>query len=119
VRCDAARLEQVINNLVSNAIKYSPGGGDVLVTVQIQQAQAVVLVSDHGLGIDPDEQKRIFEPFARAHPGRISIGGAGLGLFVAKRIVEAHGGHIGVESVPGKGTRFAVALPRARHVSLS
>ena len=90
----------------------------MLVTVELQAGRALILVSDQGLGIDPDEQKRIFEPFARAHSGR-SIGGTGLGLFVARRIVEAHGGHIGIESAPGKGTRIAVALPRALHVSLS
>jgi signal transduction histidine kinase len=110
VRCDPIRIEQVLANLVGNAIKYSPGGGRVRVGVTAEEGRATLSVTDQGLGIPFDEQGHIFEPFRRGarHDG---IPGMGLGLSVARRIVEAHGGALDVESAPGAGSVFRVRLP--------
>ena len=112
VHHDPVRLGQVLNNLMSNAIKYSPGGGGVEVRVGREGREALLSVSDEGLGIPPEEQERIFEPFRRsARRGVEEIPGAGLGLSVSRRIVEAHGGRISVQSTPGVGSTFSVRLP--------
>ena len=110
VRCDPIRIEQVLANLVGNAIKYSPGGGRVRVGVTAEDGRATLSVADQGLGIAPEDQPFIFEPFRRGarHEG---IPGMGLGLSVARRIVEAHGGALEVESAPGSGAVFRVRLP--------
>jgi signal transduction histidine kinase len=111
LRCDPARIEQVLNNLVSNAIKYSPAGGDVLVRVEREPAHVVFSVTDRGLGIPLDEQARLFEPFRRVGASNSAIPGVGLGLFVSRRIAEAHGGRIDVKSAPGEGSTFTLRLP--------
>lgn len=112
LRCDPARIEQVLNNLVSNAIKYSPGGGEIRLCVARQPEGAVLLsVTDSGLGIAPEEQPRVFEPFRRAGASASAIPGIGLGLFVSRRIAEAHGGRIELESAPGHGSTFHLCLP--------
>jgi len=111
VRCDALRIEQVLHNLLSNAIKYSPAGGAVELSLAAARHEAVVSVRDRGLGISAEEQERIFEPFRRTRSAQTAARGAGLGLAVARRIVEAHAGRIDVESVPGKGSTFRVRLP--------
>ncbi len=113
VRCDAMRIEQVVSNLVSNAIKYSPSGRDVEVSIAREGSHAVIAVSDHGVGIGPLDQARLFEPFRRVGLSKETIPGVGLGLFVVKRIVEAHGGRIYVESSLGRGSTFRVFLPLA------
>jgi PAS domain S-box-containing protein len=110
---DAARLEQVLNNLLSNAIKYSPDGGEIEIRGSVLPGEVVVTVSDQGVGIPLEEQSHIFESFFRgARARRQSTPGAGLGLFLVKAIVEAHGGRIWVESDLGKGAAFSFALPR-------
>jgi len=109
--CDPLRIEQVLTNLVSNAIKYSPRGGSVRITVARRPDAVLVSVADEGLGISPDAIEHVFEPFHRAHAPKESIPGIGLGLFVARRIVEAHGGRIVVESTLGVGSTFTVHLP--------
>lgn len=111
VRCDPMRIEQVVSNLVSNAIKYSPSGRDVEVAVYRQGADAVIAVTDHGIGISAEDQDRLFEPFRRVGLSKETIPGVGLGLFVVRRIVEAHGGRVEVDSTPGRGSRFRVRLP--------
>jgi signal transduction histidine kinase len=111
VSCDPLRIEQVLTNLVSNAIKYSPRGGKVEVALEQPGSEAILNVVDQGVGIPPDDQARIFEPFRRSGGSRDLVPGAGLGLFVARRIVEAHGGRIEVESQPGTGSTFRVHLP--------
>jgi signal transduction histidine kinase len=111
VSCDALRIEQVLTNLVSNAIKYSPRGGRVEVTLEQPGTEAILNVVDQGVGIPSDDQAHIFEPFRRSGASRELVPGAGLGLFVARRIVEAHGGRIEVESRPGAGSTFRVHLP--------
>jgi signal transduction histidine kinase len=110
--CDPGRFEQVLNNLVSNAIKYSPNGGHVEVLVEPRPDAVAVSVADEGVGIPHDESHAIFEPFRRGRTVQRDIPGAGLGLYLSKRIVEAHGGHLRVTSSPGRGSTFEVVLPR-------
>jgi PAS domain S-box-containing protein len=110
--CDPMRLEQVVANLTVNAIKYGRGK-PVEVTVARAGRSAQVTVRDHGIGVPLEEQGRIFERFARAVSVR-EYGGLGLGLFISKQIIEAHGGSIKVSSEPGKGSTFAVEFPLER-----
>ncbi len=112
-RWDPARIDQVLTNLVSNALKYSPQGGEVRVRVRQDGEAAVVQVSDHGVGIAPEEQARLFRPFVRGERVRTSVGGTGLGLYIAWEMVAQHGGEIAVESTPGQGSTFTVRLPLA------
>jgi signal transduction histidine kinase len=111
LRCDPVRIEQVVTNLVSNAIKYSPRGGRVTVSVARDRSAVVLSVIDEGVGIVPEEVEHVFEPFRRSGASKESIAGVGLGLFVARRIVEAHGGTISVTSAVGRGSTFTVRLP--------
>ncbi|MGC4121805.1 MAG: HAMP domain-containing sensor histidine kinase [Myxococcales bacterium] len=111
VECDGQRIEQVLGNLVSNAIKYSPDGGAVHLRLRRDEVEIELSVSDHGVGIAEEDRERVFEPFQRTGHQRSSIPGMGLGLFVVRRIVEGHGGRIGVESRPGEGTTFTLRLP--------
>jgi len=109
---DKGRLDQVLTNLISNALKYSPEGGTVTLRIQRQDgAGARVSVSDQGLGIAPEEQRLLFTPFMRGSAAQGRISGTGLGLYIVRQIVEGHGGTIGVESVPGRGSTFTFTLP--------
>jgi signal transduction histidine kinase len=108
---DAARLRQVISNLIDNAIKYSPSGEDVVVRATPLMDKVVVDVTDRGPGIAPADQALIFEKFGRAQ-GQ-SAKGSGLGLYIARAIVEAHGGSLDVASTPGLGATFTITLPVA------
>ena len=103
---------RILDNLVSNAIKFTPAGGEVKVSVA--QADGVVRleVTDTGIGIAADDQGRLFERFFRTSTvAEQQFPGTGLGLYIARAIVEAHGGSIAVRSGPGKGASFSVALP--------
>jgi two-component system, OmpR family, sensor histidine kinase MtrB len=111
VRCDSTRLTQVLTNLLSNALKYSPQGGRVQVRLEQSAHEVVLSVSDEGVGIPPDEYGRIFEPFKRSRTSSTGIPGIGLGLSVSRRLVRAHGGDIEVESQVGAGSIFRVRLP--------
>ncbi len=112
---DAVRIERVVANLVSNAINYSPGGGQITVRVrrevQNDRATGVLEIEDRGLGIPAHEMPRLFERFWRGSNVREQVPGTGLGLAGAKAIVEAHGGEIRVDSTEGQGSTFAVHLP--------
>lgn len=112
---DPARLDQVLTNLVSNALKYSPAGGEVRVTVRdrVDEGERVaeISVEDHGIGISVEDRRHLFEPFIRGSQARHQIGGTGLGLFIAHQIVEQHGGRLTFESTLGVGTTFTVRLP--------
>jgi PAS domain S-box-containing protein len=109
---DAARLRQVVENLVGNAIKYSPGGEPVEVTLRGRQSGVELSVRDRGIGIPDTERGKLFGRFARASNARaLGISGTGFGLYLAKTIVELHGGHIDVESVEGQGSTFRVFVP--------
>ena len=108
-RWDPDRLDQVVQDLLSNAFKFG-SGADVEVQVRALPQHAEIVVRDDGMGIPVADQQRIFERFERHVPAE-SFGGLGLGLWIARRVVEAHGGEIGVESAPGHGTTFTVSLP--------
>ncbi len=109
---DRARLDQVVTNLVSNALKYSPDGGAVLVGVASDRHHAVVTVRDHGIGIAEEMLDQVFEPFARRAYHVPVMYGTGLGLYITRQIVEQHGGQIALASTPGQGTTVTVRLPR-------
>jgi signal transduction histidine kinase len=109
---DRDRMEQVLSNMVGNALKFSPPGGTVTVRLSAEEGGVVTRVSDQGPGIPPDERERIFMPFQRG--SAVPAGGergTGLGLAISRKIVEAHGGRIGVESVVGRGSTFWYVLP--------
>lgn len=110
VMCDRNRLMQVLHNLTTNAVKYSPEGGEVRLCVQRTEDRAVITVSDSGLGIRQSELVQIFEPFRRGSQ-TAKIQGVGLGLAVSKYIVEQHHGSIAVRSEVGRGSEFQVDLP--------
>ena len=112
VEGDRLRLGQLLDNLVSNAVKFTPDGGTVTVSLGTRGGEAVLEIADTGIGIPADEQDRLFERFYRASTARErSIEGTGLGLVIARAIAEAHGGRIGFESKEGAGTTFRVGLP--------
>jgi signal transduction histidine kinase len=114
--CDSSRMTQVINNLLSNAIKYSPQGGRIEARAREHAGGVTVEIADEGIGIPDDEQAAIFQPFRRSRGGAWAIPGVGIGLSVARRIVEAHGGTISVHSVVGVGSTFSTWLPQDRQM---
>jgi K+-sensing histidine kinase KdpD len=109
---DARRVEQVLRNLLNNAVKYSPEGGTITIKGQQDEGQLLVSVSDQGIGISPAHLKKVFERFYRVeNEATAQVSGVGLGLAISRGIVEAHGGHIWVESKPGQGSVFYFTLP--------
>lgn len=109
---DPARISQVLDNLVSNAIKYSPDGGEVVVSLRSEDGHVVCSVSDTGMGMSQQDQEEVFAKFFRAAAVRNSaIPGVGLGLSISKAIVEAHGGSVSLRSEVGEGTTFTFAVP--------
>ncbi len=112
IEVDGARISQVVGNLLENAITHTPQGGTVAMSASASDGQVAISVSDTGPGIAPDDLARVFDRFYRADPSRSrATGGSGLGLTIARRLVEAHGGTIGVESVLREGSRFTMRLP--------
>lgn len=111
VLADPAALEQVVANLLDNAVKYSDANREIAVRVRAERSRAVVEVADRGVGISPFDQARIFERFYRA-PGASHRQGFGLGLPIVRELMHAHGGRVAVASVPGAGSTFRVSLPR-------
>lgn len=110
---DASRLRQVIDNLVSNAVKYSPRGGEVRISGTYTPGEVRIAVQDQGVGIPQEEWERIFDRFYRVDDALTrKTQGTGLGLYLARAVVEAHGGKIGVHSVPGQGSTFYFTIPR-------
>ena len=109
---DRDRLEQVVGNLLENAIKYSPDGSDIHVKVEMDGDRFITSIRDQGIGIPADELSQVFERFHRGrHVSSTNYGGLGLGLYISKQIIERHGGAIWVESKEGEGTTFFFALP--------
>ena len=112
VNADFSRMEQVIVNLLHNAIKFTPRGGLISISCYQKDSHAVFSVTDTGEGISAEDFPRIFERFYKADRSRTS-GGTGLGLAISKHLVEAHDGEIWVESTEGKGSTFYFSLPFA------
>jgi heavy metal sensor kinase len=113
VRADEGALRRAVLNLVENAIKYTPAGGAVELSLTRADGAAAITVADTGIGLDPADTERIFEPFVRLDAARArETGGSGLGLALARSIAVAHGGDISVQSAPGSGSRFTMRLPR-------
>jgi two-component system phosphate regulon sensor histidine kinase PhoR len=111
---DRQNLSQLCNNLIDNAIKYTPEGGQIKVRVRRDQADVVLEVADNGIGISPQYQERVFERFYRVDKARSqSLGGTGLGLSIVRNIAERHYGSVGVTSQLGKGTTFTFRMPLA------
>jgi len=109
-RWDRVRIAQVVRHLLANAMKFGPGK-PVEVELEVRAEAAVLQVRDHGIGIAPERVDGLFQRFERAVPAS-NYGGLGLGLYRVRRIVEAHGGEVTVDSVPGQGSTFRVHLPR-------
>ena len=113
VEMDRTRIEQVLGNLLQNAIRHTPSDGRVDVTVEASESAVKVTVADTGEGISPDDLPHVFDRLFRADPSRTrTTGGAGLGLTIARQLVEAHGGSIRAESTPSQGSRFIFEIPR-------
>ncbi|NOR05311.1 MAG: HAMP domain-containing protein, partial [Deltaproteobacteria bacterium] len=113
-KIDSQLLEQAIVNLIDNAIKYSNDGGTVRVEALQRESEIIISVHDQGCGIEKEHLPRLFERFYRVDKARSrQLGGTGLGLAIVKHIAQAHGGHVAVESTPGKGSTFAIHLPKA------
>jgi len=111
VQADGHRLEQVVLNLAMNATKFTPGGGSITLRAKKHDTELVIEVQDTGIGISKEEQARLFQPYRRSNADRQRYPGLGLGLALARQLVEFHRGKIWVESELGKGSTFAFSLP--------
>lgn len=113
IRADRERIDQVLHNLVGNALKFTPAGGSVNVTLVVRDGSAVITVADTGVGLAPELLPRIFDRFwQEERRGKVTGRGLGLGLFIVRHLVQLHGGTISAESDgPGRGARFTVSLP--------
>jgi two-component system sensor histidine kinase VicK len=111
-------MASAVENLVSNAIKYTHSGGEVKVSTMVEGAEVLIRVEDNGSGVGVEEQQKIFDPFYRGDQGKRFKQGMGLGLSIVRDLVEAHGGKIVLESELGKGSRFTIHLPLARTESM-
>ena len=112
VLVEEARIEQVVANLLDNAIKYSPEGGEILVTTAVQENSALVHITDQGIGIPPDDLPKLSTPFFRAsNASSRHFPGLGLGLYLSRAVIEAHGGTLSVTSIEGQGTTCTISLP--------
>jgi len=111
LQADDQRIEQVVANLLDNAIKYSPEGGEVRIRLRHDAHHVYVTVTDHGIGIPPEEQGHLFHRFSRGKSAARRFDGLGVGLYISDSIVRDHGGHMWLESVPDEGSTFGFALP--------
>ena len=116
VEADRQRVEQVVINLITNAIKYSPDADRIHIVLESSPAEVTVKVIDEGTGLSRDQQRRIFTRFYQVE-GTSKMTGLGLGLYLSKEIVQRHSGHIGVNSELGKGSTFYFSIPRKSNVS--
>lgn len=114
VFCDGQRVEQVLANLVGNALKFTPHGGSITLSAETADDAVIFQVADTGCGISPEDRARIFDKFVQLHPDKDDrTKGTGLGLAIVKHLVELHGGSVSVESEVGRGSRFHFSLPTA------
>jgi two-component system, OmpR family, sensor histidine kinase BaeS len=111
VKMDPDRMAQALGNLLSNAIRYTPPGGKVVLSALAVEKDVLIQVNDSGPGIATEEQSQIFTPFYRGKAARRFSDGMGLGLTISKDLIEAHGGELKVESRPGQGSLFIICLP--------
>jgi CheY-like chemotaxis protein/anti-sigma regulatory factor (Ser/Thr protein kinase) len=116
---DPTRVRQILFNLVSNAVKFTPPAGSVVLRTTLEGADLLLSVADTGIGIPAESRDRVFGVFERLHEGRVEAEGTGLGLALTKRLVEQMGGSIGFESEDGRGTTFRVRLPDVRTVPVA
>jgi PAS domain S-box-containing protein len=114
IRADTSRLERILTNLLSNAQKYSPPGSEIVLSVTPRAGEVVTSVTDRGAGIPPEQMAHLFQRYYRTEAGRQRREGVGLGLFISRQLVEAHGGRIWVESQVGVGSTFSFSLPMAQ-----
>jgi signal transduction histidine kinase len=119
IEADERKVRQVLFNLLSNAVKFTPKGGTVSVRTRARPDAVEISVDDTGVGIAPEDQGRIFEEFAQAKEGKSREGSTGLGLTLAKRFVELHGGALNLRSAVGQGSTFSFVLPLRRGVQSS
>jgi signal transduction histidine kinase len=120
INADQLRVERILYNLLDNATKYSPAGSRIRVSTTSEPERLVISVSDKGRGLSLDEQSRLFSPFQRLENNRTDrTRGAGLGLMVCRRLVEAHGGEIWISSRQGKGSTFFFSLPYKNNIDTS
>jgi signal transduction histidine kinase len=110
VRCDDDRIRQVISNIIGNAIKFTQNGGAILLELKKEDSNILIIISDNGPGICPQDLEKIFERFWQSRDTRKM--GSGLGLSICRYIVEAHGGKIRAESTLGEGSKFFFSLPQ-------
>lgn len=108
---DRFKIVQVLENLLNNAVKFSPEGSEIVVSGEVIDDCFQVMVADEGVGIAPEKQAHIFDKFFRVDTSNTALSGFGLGLYLVKRLVEAHRGRIWVESALGQGTKFFFTLP--------
>jgi len=113
IRCDAIRLERVVQNLLHNALKFAPESGTIKARVSSSKTHAVIEIEDNGPGIAAEEQAHLFKRFSQGHVGKRHAGGSGLGLYLCKQIIDAHGGSIECQSQPKTNTIFRVRLPKS------
>jgi len=111
VRIDHQRINQVLENLLSNAAKYSPEETDVTIRAFADEGKWQVEVEDRGIGMSPEEIERVFDKFYRVNASNTSIGGLGIGMYIARQIIDSHGGNIWIESEPGSGTKVCFTIP--------
>ena len=115
VQADPPRLNQALTNLIENAIKFTPHGGEVRVSTWCRAGEVGITVADTGPGISPEDREHLFDRFYRVDSARgRGVGGSGLGLAICREIALAHGGHIWVDSERGRGSAFSLALPSWR-----
>jgi signal transduction histidine kinase len=108
---DEGKIVQVIENILSNGIKYSPEGGPIMVRGEITCNGYILAICDRGIGMTSEQVAKVFDKFYRADCSNTAIGGTGLGMSIVKHFIEAHGGTVEVESAPGTGTTVCLTLP--------
>jgi signal transduction histidine kinase len=111
IHADERKVKQVLLNLLSNALKFTPEGGQIDVRARVHDGETEISVTDTGVGIAPDDQEAVFEEFRQVGTASKKVEGTGLGLAISRKFIELHGGRIWVESQLGKGSTFAFTLP--------